>query len=377
MPAFTGQLNANQIFATNFNMIISQLVYGDNIQSHQTLVDKARVDGTLYGDTKLYYATDVLGTQAWGKDAATNVLELHRPNDPAVQAISIDTFRQIPLTVDYYLTKQAWIDEYAFSSFNSIMLGWLNESKRVYDGTTYNTFIGTTVSSDASQNIDIDLSNASTYPERAQLIAEALANLFVQLKDYSRDFNDYKNLRSYDLNNIKVVWNSKYVNEIRKVDLPTIFHKDGLMDNFAEEVLPAKYFGNTTSTTATMRALKEMDVATGANQPIIHLFAGDEILATYYYATSKNTSKTNGKWTAATISAQTVANTGVAGTDFYYEDANVICKVLVEYPPYMSGFSTETSFFNPRSLTENHYLTFGHNSLEYLKNYPFITVSEQ
>ena len=33
-----------------------------------------------------------------------------------------------------------------------------------------------------------------------------------------------------------------------------------------------------------------------------------------------------------------------------------------------------TSFFNAKSLTENHYLTFGHNSLEYLKNYPMITV---
>lgn len=33
-----------------------------------------------------------------------------------------------------------------------------------------------------------------------------------------------------------------------------------------------------------------------------------------------------------------------------------------------------TSFFNAKSLTENHYLTFGHNTLEYLKNYPMITV---
>ena len=42
----------------------------------------------------------------------------------------------------------------------------------------------------------------------------------------------------------------------------------------------------------------------------------------------------------------------------------------------MSAFEVGTSFFNPKSLTENHYLTFGYNTLEYLKNYPFITVSE-
>ena len=42
--------------------------------------------------------------------------------------------------------------------------------------------------------------------------------------------------------------------------------------------------------------------------------------------------------------------------------------------PYMSAFEVGTSFFNPKSLTENHYLTFGHNSLEYLKQYPLVTI---
>ncbi|MBO5911884.1 MAG: hypothetical protein J6Q76_00235, partial [Clostridia bacterium] len=33
----------------------------DNVKgTYSALVDKARVDGTLYGDTKLYYATDIL-----------------------------------------------------------------------------------------------------------------------------------------------------------------------------------------------------------------------------------------------------------------------------------------------------------------------------
>lgn len=60
--AFT--LTANEIYTTLANMIISQEVFADNIGKNQTLVDKARVDGTLYGDTKLYYATDVLFSSA-------------------------------------------------------------------------------------------------------------------------------------------------------------------------------------------------------------------------------------------------------------------------------------------------------------------------
>lgn len=60
--AFT--LNSNEIFSSIANMIISQEVFADNLGKHQTLVDKARVDGGLYGDKKLYYATDVLASSA-------------------------------------------------------------------------------------------------------------------------------------------------------------------------------------------------------------------------------------------------------------------------------------------------------------------------
>lgn len=60
----------------------------------------------------------------------------------------------------------------------------------------------------------------------------------------------------------------------------------------------------------------------------------------------------------------------------YEVDPTIICKVVVKLPPFMSAFEVGTTFFNPRSLTENHYLTFGHNSLAYLKNYPFVTVRE-
>ena len=109
MATFIGQLRSNEIFASMFNMIISQEVFADNIKgTFSSLVDKARVDGSLYGDTKLYYSTDVLKSAPWGNDAeATNLLALHRPPAPDVQAIHLDIFRQIALTVDNYLTKRA------------------------------------------------------------------------------------------------------------------------------------------------------------------------------------------------------------------------------------------------------------------------------
>ena len=107
---FTGQLNSNEIFSAIFNMIISQQVFADNLSGgmFSNLVNRFKTDGTLYGDSKLFYATDVLKSVVWGNDAeATNLLAIDRPKDPSCQVITLDQFRQIRVTVDYYLSKRA------------------------------------------------------------------------------------------------------------------------------------------------------------------------------------------------------------------------------------------------------------------------------
>lgn len=351
MGKFTGKLNSNLIFAALFNMIISQQVFADNIKgTFSKQVDEAKVDGTLYGDTKLYYATDVLKSTAWGNDAeAENLLALHRPPAPEVQGITIDTFRQISLTIDSYLTKQAWSTEGAFSDFNSVMLGWIRETKRVYDATTYNSYLGTAVADTQKiKELEVD---ASEYPTLGQGIGEVIADLFIDLEDATRDYNDYGFLRSYNEDELKIVWNSKYVNKVKKIDLPVLFHKDGLIQKFETDVLPKRYFGTVNGVTKTTadsltRSLVEQDVGDK------HYFAGDLIDA--------GTSLVSG---------------GAVTVPSYQEDANIIAKVLHRSSiPYMSAFEVATSFFNPKSLTENHYLTFGHNTLEYLKDKPLITL---
>lgn len=360
--AFT--LTANEIYDTLANMIISQEVFADNLGSHQTLVDKARVDGGLYGDTKLYYATDVLESYAWGNDAeATNLLSLDRAEDPEVQEIKLDIFRQIRLTVDNYLTKRAFADEGTFSSFNGVMLGWMRDTKRVYDGTLYNVYIGTTEAAGEGQarEININAGDNST----GENIAKGMADLFTEMSDYSRDFNDYGYLRSYNEGDIKVIWNASYLNAIKKIDLPSIFHDEALQSVFVGDVLPARYFG---------RALVESDFGSG------------KVIGTDgAYDSTKGTIRAkvefeynNKHYFPGDALATSGTYIGVVGgleaKMVYLEEADIICKVVTKLPPYMSAFEVGTTFFNPRSLTENHYLTFGHNTLSYLKNYPFITV---
>lgn len=371
MAQYNGQLNHNEIFDFIYNMIISQQVFSDNIKdTKSTLANMSRVDGTLYGDTKLYYATDVIGSVEWTNDAeAQNLLKLHRPENPECQAITIDKFRMIPLTVDNYLSKRAFATESAFSDFTSVMLGWIRETKKIYDATLFNTFVGTNETNIGKQITSINLPaepdgvddyNTESYNRIvAQTIAKDFADLIVDLEDVSRDYNDYGNLRSYSSDDFVYVWNAEWVNKITKMDVPTIFHKDGLIDKFAQHTLPARYFGsvNTSSGTTsganiTVRSLIEKDYNTVAPNEVgydakKHVFPGDLL----------------------------PANTAYEAYETYGEDPSVICKIYHKRSiPFMTAFETGTSFFNPRSLTETHYLIWGYNSLEHLQNYPFITV---
>lgn len=355
---YNGQLYSNEIFASIYNMIISQSMYSKRLSGlDSSLVKRFRTDGSMYGDTKLFYDADILKTVAWGADAeAANLLALDRPADPKCQAINLDQFRQIRLTVDNYLSKRAWSTEGAFSNFNSVMLSYVGKTKKLYDTLLINTYVGTVEGASNRATVEIALSGITATGEeknrlRAQTIAKKMADLFVDMKDATRDFNDYGFMDAYNTSDLLVIWNSEYVNEITKVDLPTIFHKEGLMEKFQEETLPARYFGHVAGAgtvgqgalTGTVRSLVEKDFGS------THVFPGDII----------------------------PSGSVVAAGEAYVVGSDIICKVIhKDAIKYMSGFEVATEFFNPRSLTANHYLTFGYSTPDYIKSYPVITIEE-
>jgi hypothetical protein len=309
----------------------------------------------MYGDTKLFYSVDVLKTHDWLSEVANgtaqNLLETDRPDDPSVQAIRIDTFRQIRLTLDNYLSKRAWVGEGAFSSFNSIMLGMIRDTKRVYDATLVNSFIGTNETNVGDQTKDI---TPVAGQNSALTMAEALAKDLVALKDITRDYNDYGYLRSFDESDLVVIWNADHYTALKKVDMPTIFHTEGLLTEFEQKVLPARYFGTpvgsdhdksyTVTGDEEVRALVEKDLTVSGTP--MHFFPGDKL-----------------------------PNGAVIPEDeAYIVDDTIAYKIMHKKSvPFMSGFEVATSFFNSRALNENNYLTFGYNSLEHLAQYPFIT----
>lgn len=374
---YNGTLRPNEVFRTIFNMIISQYVFSDNIetQAYRSLVNRFREEGSLFGDTKLYYATDILRTKPFVLDSVNqlNLLAIDRPKDPECQAIVLDVFRFIEVTLDEYFSKRAFSSASTFADYNGQMLNWLRETKEVYDETTFNTYVGTVKSEGDTQQQTVTLSayaaddqnDTATIEESkrrliAEVIGQKLQDIFVDMRDVSRKWNDYGYTRKYDPSNFEVIWNADWVNFIKGTSLPTIFHKDGLFEIKEENILPAHYFGTVNSSSGTV-------AAADTNFALEETFVEDA-----------TTSTDNGDYWAGQalpVGHAFAASSTYTKTPGVMSNGSVICKLVHKGAiPYMSGYQTQKEFINPKNLSTNHYLHFAHNTLQYLYNYPLVTL---
>ena len=348
MATFNGQLNVNAIQSALYNMIISQDIIGGKIKANYNLVDKAKEEAGLYGDTKLYIDTPNLTPVVWTQDSedAVNVLALHRPGAPKTQALTINKFFQVRLTKDAYLSKQAFGTEGAFVAYQSVLDSRLPKGKEVHLNKLYNTFIGTTEGT-ATIN-EYEINTAAGNNSTGENIAYAMANLIDDMKDYNTGYTKNGFERAFGDEDIKIIWNNKYVNAVKKIDLPSVFHDEALQSTFVGDVLPARYFGEANAHTTSVagdRATKDLYLTTTVAGDT-YVAAGDLIPA------------------GLTISAG----------DAYTVNDKIICKVFTKLPPVLSAFSVGTDFFNAKNLSTNMYLTYGFNTFELLDSEACVTV---
>ena len=352
MGTFNGQLRTNAIQSALFNMIISQDIIGGKIKNNYNLVDQAKEEAGLYGDTKLYIDTPTLTPVDWVQDSedATNLLALDRPGAPKTQALVIKVFKQVRLTKDDYLSKQAFGTAGAFVAYQSVLESRLNKTKEVYLNKTYNTFIGTTIGTNVGgTEVKLDINTAANDNSAGENIAYAMSNLIDDMKDYSTDYTKNGFERAFGDEDIKIVWNNKYVNAVKKIDLPSIFHDDALQASFVGEKLPARYFGAANAHTTSVegdRATHDLYITVQGQSKPKYVAAGDLIPA------------------GLTITAG----------DAYTVNDKIICKVFTKLPPMLEAFSVGTDFFNAKNLSTNMYLTFGHSELEPLASEALVTV---
>lgn len=371
--AFNGQLNQNEIYSAIYNMIISQSVESDLIGGlDDSLTDIFRVDGSQYGDTKLFYDVQLGHVNTFGGDSeAANLLSLDRAPAPNCTAVVLDQFKQIRLTVDNFLSKRAWGSEGIFGQFTTVLIGTMTMTKRVYFVKRINVALGIAAAGGSlgtAQNVNVPIKNlvsngTMTQQGSADVVLKdteavnrlwvmnlfkAIDDLFVKMKDVSGDYNDLGYERSFRPEDFIIVWNNEFVSKIRNLDIPMIFDNSGFKPDY-KYVLPSKYFGKRdtthTSSVANARTVDEIKVSTTYYRP------GD-VLPT---------------------------GTTVTAGSTYTVDADVICKIIHKDAfKIMSGFEAATEFINARSLTQNHYLTFGFSDplASRLPAYPYITVKQ-
>lgn len=366
---FNGHLNPNEVFGSIYNMIINQVVKAPELVDNYNFVEKFRTEGSMYGDTVLFYDQDVLSTRPWlGDLEAQNLLAVERPADPECQAVTLNKFRICKTTLDSYLTKRAWSTENAFTQFNDIVMSMVGATKKLYEVTMLNAFLGTVEGAAAKSTLEIPLSDITETGEaknrlEAQTIAQYIADLIVDLKDYSRDYNDYEFMRAYSEDELMVIWNAKYVNKINKLDLPTIFNKAGLMDKFEQNVLPARYFGtivdtNSLPSTLSVQSNGKIKIGAGYDGATIRTMEEDVFASGHKFAGE-----------ALAVGDEFVPEKA------YFEDEDVICKVITkDTVKYMAAFETATDFFNPQALVTSKMLVFGFSEPTRLLGQPCVTV---
>lgn len=352
MGTFNGQLKTNAIQSALFNMIISQDIIGGKIKNNYNLVSQAKEEAGLYGDTKLYIDTPTLTPVDWVQDSedATNLLALDRPGAPKTQELVIKVFKQVRLTKDSYLSKMAFGTAGAFTAYQSVLESRLNKTKEVYLNKTYNTFIGTTKGVNAAgTEVKLEINTTADNNSAGENIAYAMSNLIDDMKDYSTEYTKNGFERAFGDEDIKIVWNNKYVNAVKKIDLPSIFHDDALQASFVGDKLPSRYFGDVnehTTSQAGDRAAHDLYITVSGQDKPKYVAAGDLIPA------------------GLTIKAG----------DAYTVNPKIICKVYTKLPPMLEAFSVGTDFYNAKNLSTNLYLSFGHSELEPLASEALVTV---
>ena len=347
MAAFTGQLNVNHIQSALYNMIIAQDILGGSIRNNYNLVDKAKEEAGLYGDTKLFIDVPNLTPADFVQDSEEqiNLLKLHRPAAPKTQALVINVFKQSALTKDDYLSKQAFGTASAFVQYQSVLSSRLTKSKEVYLNKTYNTFLGN-VTGEVTETVDLAEGNNSA----GENMAYAISNLIDDMMDYNTKYTANGFERAFGKDEIKIVWNNRFINAIRKIDLPSIYHDEVLQKVFIGDVLPSRYFGEVNAHTTSVdgdRATHDLFLTTTTTGDT-YVAAGDAIPA------------------GLTISKG----------DAYTVDETIICKVFTKLPPMLEAFSVGTSFFNAKNLSTNFYYTWGHSTLEALDSEAIVTIKK-
>lgn len=359
---FSGKLNHNKVFQALTNQIISIKNFATGVSIKDTIYGSRRVDGTLYGDTKLYRSTDKIDVYDFdGTSDKYNLLTQILSPEPHEQGIVIDIFKQIPLTVGQFLVKQAFFDERSYSEFTGILLSWIWTTKNIYTHTHYtsNILVGAekykTVDEDISVLAPTDIKGYDKIRFQAQEFYRKLEDKAKEVQEPSREYNSLGFMRTVDAGAFDYVIPIGLLSQVRKQDVPFLFNPD---EKIGIKEIHWKYFGEindedgtTLENNNTVRSLIERDYAVDGET--IRVLAGDLLPDEVDYLADE---------TYTSFFTETPS----------WDEEFPVYMIHKQDFPILDAMTVNSSFYNAHLLTQNHYLTFGHNNVKeaHLDEYP-------
>lgn len=383
MAYYDGTLSQNRVLFSAvtgalYNMIIRQTVRSDPESEGQlSLLDDFKRDAGLYGDRILEYFCSSLIVKDYKPDTEEqlNVLATARPKPPYCEKVEIDTVKYAELTLDDFLTKQGFSDESTFSAFKDVMTQKLNSVKKTYLEKLFNVYMGTEKSELNEQLITINLPTAEEVADAesrarisAQTIAREVSDIMVSLTEDSTSrftdigSNDTEYLHCWRKEDMICIFNTKALNKITYMDLPTMFHDTEVMSAIKKNIrrLPPEYWGDvngssvTASNGTTIRSLTDQTVIDSSG--IKHHVRPGQIIP-------KNVTLVTG---------------GNITVPSYTQNDKYLCKfVHKDSVPVLDAFNSNSEFWNAKNLSRNLYTHFMYNTFVRFTGLPFVTIKAE
>lgn len=363
---FNRTMNANSIYAGLTNLVQFFKIFDFDLSGNE-IVDKVKVDGTLLGDTRLYRSFDVDGTYPFTQTGASSLLAEAWVTNITEQSIVLDKQRQTVIMTAALMEKQAWDTEGSFSIFTTLLLDIINKNKKLFEVGYVLTFLATLApSSTIEVNMeDLDVPTTASELEAynriySQRAATAISNFFYEAKDNRRDLNGFGYIRSYDMDKATLVWNYKEINKL-KFDTTNMFHRDVVLDKFLKgTVVTSNYISKPENIITTDVVVDE------ANKYVSLVEVNSDGTTTLPVA--------KGEYRIYPGNFLPVGFEAKKGEAYTVDDDAIGYIFFPEALPFMTGYVKNTTFEDASKLRSKHFLTWGYNTLEYLKEFPFVKI---
>lgn len=387
-------LTSNEIFSSFANVIVAIQPITGRAEGVNNLSEKYLKSTGLLGNrwvtrdanpswvTVGQFRKGYTGAYGGGKSGySTDLLTKHFTPDPFEGTYTINQVRQIRLTLETLISGRAWMEEGSLADFNSMLHSFIGKAKKMYLDTLTKAFIGTQiaptildtagnsysavsfagqlvtvtagvmsitlpVASDPTDLVEVEAQNRMA----AQLIGKKFADLEAEISDYN-EYNPLGYTDSYSLSDFDIYWNPTYANTITYIDLPTIYHKDGIVA--PKNMLHSKYFMKDLNLTAHTTVAGEYTAAPG-------LYAGVYLRG----------------GVALTIGTVITAADIASGSKTGKIDTKVICKLVHKDAVIgLANIDKMNEFYNAADQDNTFFSTFGYG-LHLQPNFPVFVIKE-